>query len=395
MTQPPARCHRPPTAAEVQIVPRLPRPVFERLRSSTPVQDGAIIVSGRRDVEDVLRDSATFSSARWPRAADTRPLRPLELDPPVHANWREALDPLFSPAAVGEYSGAITRLAADLIDGFAGKREIDFAAEFSVPFPAQVLQAVFGLPSDDLGWILDLKDGVMRPNRTLGLPLDAPEVIAYQRAMSVGVYDYFGAALDERTSEPRADLLSRLLELEIDGERLERDDLLDVCFTLLVEGIDPVSAALDCLFAFLAERPAARETVISAPRRALEELLRWETPVAYVGRTATTDTTIGGCPVPAGRRVLALLGSANVDPVESADAGVLRWDRRVNRHLAFGVGAHRCIGSHLARLQLSIALREWHTRIPQYSGRGRASLSFSPAVRTVDRFPMFLGGGSA
>jgi cytochrome P450 len=359
---------------------------------STPAHADAVIVRGRHDVERVLRDSEAYSSARCAGVSNGRPLRPLELDPPVHAIWRAALDPLFAPNRVGEYSRTISRLATDLIRGFAHKDEIDFAAEFSVPFPAQVLMALLGLPRDDLGWILDLKDGVIRPHRTLGMPLDDPEVIAYRDAMTAGVYEYFGAALDERELERSDDLLSRLLDLEIAGERLDRGHLLDVCFTLLVEGIDPVSAALDCLFAFLAEQPAARAEVMAAPRQALEELLRWETPVMYVARTATTDTTIGGCPVPAGKRVLALLDAANVDPVECSDAGVVRWDRKVNRHMAFGVGAHRCLGSHLARLQLSIALREWHVHIPQYSAKGRASLSFSPGVRTVDRFPMSLGG---
>jgi cytochrome P450 len=353
--------------------------------------EGAVVVSTRREVEEVLRQPENYSSAGRLRLGNGRPLRPVELDPPAHAAWRAALDPLFAPNGVGDLAKTITGLAAHLIDGFAGEPEIDFAARFSVPFPAQVLMTLLGLPLDDLPWFLDLKDGVVQPNRALGKPLDDPEVIAYQTTMTAEVYDYFGAALDQRSDERADDVLSRLLDIEIDGEPVSRDALLDVCFGLLVEGIDPMSAALDCAFACLAEHPEFRDEVMGTPRQALEELLRWETPVTFVERTAVTDAMLGGCPVSAGQRVLVLLSAANIDPTEGADAGAVQWNRRVNRHLAFGTGIHRCLGSHLARLELSIALREWHSRIQHYSVKRPRELVFTPGVRTVDRFPIRLG----
>ena len=361
------------------------------MHDSAVAPDVGVVVARRCEVEAVLRDPEVYSSASQSRLGNGRALRPVELDPPVHSAWRAALDPLFAPSRVGDLAQAISGLAAGLIDGFAHESEIDFAARFSVPFPALVLMTLLGLPLDDLAWLLDLKDGVIRPNRAIGRPLDDAEVIDYQTTMSAAVYEYFGAALDSREDERTDDLLSRLLDVEIDGRRLSRDLLLDVCFALLVEGIAPVSAALDCSFACLAEHPEVRAAVMANPRQALEELLRWETPVMFVERTATKDAVLGGCPISAGQRVLALLGAANVDPVESPDAGVLRWNREVNPHLAFGAGIHRCLGSHLARLQLSIALREWHARISHYSVERSAELAFAPGVRTVDRFPMQLG----
>lgn len=151
-----------------------------------------------------------------------------------------------------------------------------------------------------------------------------------------------------------------------------------------------MSAALDT-FSCLAESPELRAKIIVNPRSGLEELLRWETPVMFVARTATADTSLGGCPIRAGQRVYAVLGSANLDRAEFPDADVAKPHRAVNRHLAFGAGIHRCLRSHLARMQLSVALKEWHVRIPHYSVSRRVELDFTPGVRTVDRFPMRLG----
>ena len=370
---------------------RAPRPAYHRPSKSAPTQQKDVIVGRRCDVEEVLRHPELYSSAGRRPVGNVRPLCPVELDPPAHSAWRAALDPLFAPNQVGELARSITGLAAELIRGFADEPEIDFAAQFSVPFPAQVLMTLLGLPLDDLAWLLDLKEGVIRPNRALGKPLDDPEVIAYQTTMSAEVYDYFGTALDARQGTRTDDLLSRLLDVEVDGQQLSRDSLLDVCFGLLVEGINPMSAALDCVFARLAEHPEFRDALIANPRQALEELLRWEAPVTFVTRTAVTDTVLGGCPISARQRVFVLLSAANIDPVESRDADVLRWNREANRHLAFGAGVHRCLGSHLARLELSIALREWHARIPHYFVTEPTDLAFTTGVRTVDRFPMRLG----
>jgi cytochrome P450 len=386
----PSQC-RPLFGAAGASVAAHPRAAYERLRTSAPVHEGSVIVSARHEVERVLRDAKTYTSTRTSQRGAARPLRPLELDAPVHNAFRAVLEPLFAPARVVGLTKMITCTAGELIDSFADEPEIDFSARFSVPFPAQVLVTLLGLPLDDLAWLLDLKDGVIRPNRALGKPLDDPEVIAYQTTMTGEAYDYFDHALDRREQDRTDDLLSDLLDLTIDGEPLDRGHLLDVCMCLLMEGIDPVSAALDCFFACLAESERLRSQVVANPRSALEELLRWETPVMFAARTATTDTSLGGCPISAGQRVFALLGAANLDPAEFSDGEVFQAQRKVNRHLAFGAGAHRCLGSHLARMELSVALREWHARIPDYSVSRRADLRFTPGVRTVERFPMRLG----
>ena len=386
-----ARNYRPSLDANDTSLAGHPRPAYERLRASATVQNGAVIVSARREVEEVLREAETYSAASTPRLGDTRPLRPLELDPPAHTAFRAALDPLLAPARVVDLAKMITCVAGELIDSFIDETEIDFSLRFSVPFPAQVLMTLLGLPLDDLAWLLDLKDGVIRPNRALGKPMDDPEVIAYRATMTAAAYDYFGDALDWREQDRTDDLLGDLLEVEVDGERLDRQRLLDVCMCLLIEGIDPMSAALDCFFACLAEHPKLRAQVIANPRTGLEELLRWETPMMFATRTATRDTSLGGCPVSAGQRVFAFLSAANLDAAEFPDAEEFQPHRKVNRHLSFGAGNHRCLGSHVARMQLSIALREWHARIPDYSVGRRADLRFMAGVRALEQFPMRLG----
>ena len=368
-----------------------PRAAYERMRTSAPVQEGGVIVSARHEVEEVLQNPEVYSSGGASRLPNGRLLSPLELESAAHEDMRAALDPLLSPTKVVDMTKMISYVAGELIDTIVDDQEIDFAARFSVPFPAQVLMTILGLPMDDLGWLLDLKDGVTRPNRTLGKPLDDPEVAAYQSKMVGEVYEYFSDALDEREQDRTDDFLSDLLDVRIDGEPLDREQLLEICICLLLEGIDPMSAALDTFFACLAESPELRAKVIANPRSGLEELLRWETPVTFVSRVATTDTSLAGCPISAGQQVYALLGSANIDPAEFPDADKVCPHRPVNRHLAFGAGIHRCFGSHLARMQLSVALKEWHARIPNYSVSRRGELRFTPGVRTVEQFPMRLG----
>ncbi len=148
------------------------------------------------------------------------------------------------------------------------------------------------------------------------------------------------------------------------------------------------------MFTHLAEHPEDRRRLVDDPTAVptiVEELLRWETPVMGGARVATRDAEIDGFAVSAGEQVMILYGGANVDPAEFACPMELDWEREANRHLAFGGGIHRCLGSHLARIELRVALTEWHRRIPEYSVAPGAELVFTPGIRTLDAFPMVLG----
>jgi len=213
--------------------------------------------------------------------------------------------------------------------------------------------------------------------------------LAVQRATGQEIYDYFGARLDERRAKPSDDILTHFLEAEIDGERLSHEEILDICFLFLIAGLDTVSDSLTCFYAYLATHPEQRALIASDPSvipGAVEEMLRWESPVpAGVPRLATCDTELpDGTKVSAGSAVLVSYGAANVDPSEFPDGFEVRFDREPNRHIAFGAGVHRCLGSHLARRELRVTLREWHRRIPEYRIKpGHEDLEYQPGLRHV------------
>jgi cytochrome P450 len=372
-----------------------PQPIFKAIRATDPVlavEGVGVVLARRAEIDEAFRHPEIFSSNM--SAIDLkniRPLIPLQIDPPEHKGFRKILDPIFAPRQMALLEEPFTALVNDLIDGFIDRDDIDFAAEFSVPFPSQVFLTLLGLPLDELPRFLAMKDGIIRPDQVSGAAWGSEEMHSYQRATALSIYDYFEDVLDERTAERRDDLLSRFLDTEVDGQKLSREDILDICFLFLIAGLDTVTATLDCMFAFLAQHSHHRRQLVENPSvipAAIEELLRWETPVMGVARVAVADTSLGGCPIHNGDQVMVMLGSANTDEAEFDDADEVRFDRETNRHLAFGGGVHRCLGSHLARQELRIALREWHRRIPDYGVAPGATLTYTSGIRSIDRFPM-------
>jgi cytochrome P450 len=379
---------------------RHPQPTYKMLRESSPVMrvDGiGVLVSTWDLVDEVLHKPELYSSALTSGILkNDRPLIPLQVDPPEHGKFRKILDPLFAPKRMKSLETSVAVLVNELIDGFIDRDEIDFAKEFSVPFPTQVFLTMLGLPLEELPDLLAMKDGIIRPHEVVDEPLGHPDTDAYQAATAASIYAYFTKTLQDRTAEPRDDMLSWFLEAEIDGDRLSGDEILDICFLFLIAGLDTVSASLDCFFSYLAQDRKLRRTIASDPSSipfVVEELLRWETPVMAVAREARHDTELGGCPIKAGEQVLAMIGSANTDDNYSPDAGAVRFDRKVNRHFGFGGGVHRCLGSHLARIELRTALGLWHERIPDYHIKPGVELDFTPGVRAVQTFPMILHHG--
>ncbi len=386
-----------PFAAMDPEMARNPQPMFKMLRDEMPVmpiEGRGVVLSRRAEIDEALRHPEVYSSnVDAVDLKNPRPLIPLQIDPPDHKRYRKILDPIFAPKQMELLEAPITELVNGLIDRFIDDDEIDFATQFSIPFPSEVFLTLLGLPLDELPRFLEMKDGIIRPDHVTGTPYGSKAMHEHQQATADSIYAYFDEVLDQRTDERRGDLLSRFLDTEVEGERLTREEILDICFLFLIAGLDTVTATLDCMFGYLAEHPDQRQQLAADPTlipAAIEELLRWETPVMGVARVAIADAEIGGCPVHAGDQVLMLIGSANTDEADVADADIVRFDRETNRHLAFGGGVHRCLGSHLARQELRVALREWHRRIPEYSVKAGESLVYTPAIRSIEHFPMVI-----
>jgi len=352
--------------------------------------DGLALSADRETTEHILRHHELFSSRVDLNLGNVRPLIPLNVDPPLHSKYRKLLDPLFAPKRMDEQEADITRRVNALIDGFVDRGECNFTDEFADLFPTSVFLGLMGLPEEELPMFLRLRDGILHPEQhdpNAWLDPDARASVMARTGQEI--YDYFGALIDERAAHPAGDVISGFLEAEIDGDKLTREDILDICFLFLIAGLDTVSDSLTCFYAFLATHPEHRRMIVEDPScipNAVEELLRWESPVpSGVPRVATQDSTLpNGQTVKQGTAVMIIYGAANVDPAECPDSFDVRFDRDTNRHLAFGGGVHRCLGSHLARRELRITLREWHRRIPDYWIKpGHEELQYPPGLRHV------------
>jgi cytochrome P450 len=348
----------------------------------TPAE-GFTVVASRAAVDEVLRDPGSFTSRDIVQLGNVRPLIPLSIDPPEHKKYRRILDPLFAPKKMDEIEEDVAARVNHFIDAFIDRGSCNFTEELAVPFPSAVFLGLMGLPWEELDTLLHLKDGIMRPG---GGGLSPEEQARIRDGTGAEIYAYFNAILDERQRCPEEDILTGFLHAEVEGDKLTREEILDICFLFLIAGLDTVTDSLTCFFAYLSQHPDHRQQIVDNPDvipRAVEEMLRWETPVAGTARLATANREVAGCPISAGSIVFVSIGAANVDPGEFEDSMHVRFDREVNRHLAFGGGVHRCLGSHLARRELRLALREWHRRIPRYELKPGIELEYPPGLRMV------------
>ena len=352
--------------------------------------EGLTLTFSRALSDHVLRHHELFSSVGGIDLGNIRPLIPLNVDPPQHSKYRKILDPLFAPKQMDAQEADITERVNRFIDAFIERGECNFTEEFAELLPSSVFLGLMGLPWDELDTFLHLRDGILRPDKIdPDAMFHAEARQAVNRATGLEIYEYFDKVCDARAQQPTSDILSHLVTVDIDGEKLTREEILDICFLFLIAGLDTVSDSLTCFYAFLANHPEHRRQLSDNPAlipNAVEELLRWESPVpSGVPRIATQDTELpNGVSVAAGAAVMVNYGAANIDPAEFSDAFDVRFDRETNRHIAFGAGVHRCLGSHLARRELRIALREWHRRIPDYAIKpGHEELVYPPGLRSV------------
>jgi cytochrome P450 len=374
-----------------------PHATYRRMVDDHPVTrmpiGNAPVISRYEDVMFCLRHPAIFSSdmAAQMSLGTDRPMIPQQIDPPAQTRYRKILDPRFSRKRMLEIEPALRDSARALLDGFATKGECDFSVQYSVPLPCQAFLHLFGLPISDLPHLIQLKDGIIRPQARAANPLDGEEVDRIRSASGKQIYSYFEDLIALRRKAPRDDLMTYLLEVELEGNKLSQNEILDISYLFILAGLDTVTATLSCCIAYLAANPTQREKISGTPASlevAIEELLRWETPVTGIPRLVKEDVEIAGYEIEKGELVMLLLGAANIDPAEFEDADRVRLDRSRNRHISFGAGPHRCLGSHLARMELRVGLEEWHRRIPDYAIRKGEVPIYSPGIRDIEHLPL-------
>jgi len=377
---------------------RHPQPGYRMLRDSGPVMAlpgmipsranaDAHLVGRHADVVTVLRNPDIFSS-RFDAVhiGQVRPLIPLQVDPPDHAKYRKLLDPLFAPRQIALLEDRTRALVSDLVETVADTGGCNFHAAVSEPLPSTVFLELLGLPVSRATEFIALKDGIIRPQART-----PEEHSAMVDATGARIYAVLEEVIDERLEAPQDCFISSFLDAEVDGQRLTREEVVDICYLFFLAGLDTVTASLDCMMARLALHPNEQRRLADDPSvipRAVEEMLRWETPVTSVVRVTTQDTELSGCPIAADEVVSVILGSANTDERAWGEAESVDIDRRVNKHLAFGGGVHRCLGSHLARMELRVVLEEWHARIPEYRVPEGVELDVSPGLRQIADLPL-------
>ncbi len=339
-----------------------------------------LAVTKRRDVHSMDSSMIEFATAYMGAG---RPLIPLMLDGDAHTKYRKLLDPLFAPKVIAALEPRVRALSDELIDGFAGDGTVEFFSAFCEPLPTKIFLTQLGLPLDDLPFLLWFKDGIIRPTD------DDHRVSANTKMV-----EYLYAELDRREASgtPGDDLIGGFITAEVDGERLTREDVIDITFLLVLAGLDTVSASLSCIVDWFARNTDERQRVIDVPDllpAAIEELMRIQTPVVAGGRFATADFEIGGEQVRAGDQLNVVWAAANLDDESFDDPLAVDFERAANRHIAFASGFHRCLGSHLARLELRVALTALHERLPDYAPDPALAAGYNNvAIRNVDPLPL-------
>ncbi|MES3637945.1 cytochrome P450 [Mycobacterium intracellulare] len=351
---------------------RDPYTELARLRREEPIQrldasgmpheesKPVFIVYRHEEAQQMLRDNETFSSAAVIAAfgpvLGERVM--LGMDEPVHGRLRSLVSKAFSQKALARWEDELVgRVGNSLIDKFAANGKADLVKEFTFDYPSQIIAGLLGLPQEDYPqfqrWSISLLSWMLNPERGL--------------AASAALCDYFAPILASRRAEPKDDLISGLAQAEIDGEKLEDEEIYSFLRLLLPAGVETTYRSLgSLLLALLSD--AAQLDAIRADRsllpQAIEEGVRWEPPLLTITRVATRDTELGGVPIPAGSTVMPMLGAANRQEDRYPDPDTFDIFRSPKSHLGWGHGVHVCLGMHLARLEMRTAINLLLDRLP-------------------------------
>lgn len=342
---------------------------------------GVWIFTDGDDVRHALQQPDLFSNQVM---ADGAPVMiPEFLDPPEHTRYRRLLNPLFSPTIVHAMEASIRTRMVNLIDAVKDDGSCDFVADIAVQFPTKVFTSWVGLPEEDTGRFVAMVHSLIHGGDDPG---------ARDEAM-MQAFLVLDELITARRAHPTDDLISQIMTQPIDGRPLDHGELRNMAFLLFLAGLDTVVAGLSFSFWHLAQTPADRNAIVSGAvtvDAAVEELLRRHS-FLNLPRLVTRDAEHAGVSLREGDYVILPTSMASSDPNEFDDPTAVHLDREASRHYAFGLGPHRCLGSHLARLEMRVALDEWHRRIPDYELAGAAE-GYGGIVMGVVTLPLRWSG---
>jgi len=318
-------------------------------------------VSHRDDVEYVLRHHELFSSKQaFDSLGSPMPMLPIAYDPPEHTRYRKILQPFFGPRPLAAMLPALQGQIADLVDPIAARGHCEVNAELAVPYPSQVFLSLFGLPLADRDRLIGWKSAV------IAMSGQAAALEGADLTPALELFGYLSEHIQAKRADPADDVLSHLLTGE---DALDDTEALGLGFLFVLAGLDTVTATIGFALHALARDPALRHQLGQEPDRLaafVEEVVRLEPAAPFLPRVTTRDVELAGETLPAGTLVHVCVGAANRDPHENPGPDQVDLHRAVPRHWGFGGGAHRCLGMHLARLELTLVLNTWHARIPEY-----------------------------
>ncbi|MBI5263703.1 MAG: cytochrome P450 [Bradyrhizobium sp.] len=347
-----------------------PYPIWDQMRAVTPVAhtnrfQGCYMPTTYEAVRQISHDTEHFSSRRV-IVRDERPevarnaAPPITSDPPEHKPAKQLLLPPFTPDAVKKLEPRVRAICSELIDGFLADGKCDAAQAYTKYIPVRTMAYLLGIPESDsdlfVKWIHQILE--------LSIKNESMLVQAVQEMTA-----YFTPYVEARRNSPGDDLISYLLKArDKNGQPLEDSHVMGTVRLALIAGIDTTWSAIGASMWHLARTPSDRKRLLAEPElmpTAVEEFLRAYAPVT-MAREVMKETTVQGCPMKPGNTVLLSFPSANRDPKAFPDADKVLIDRKQNPHSAFGLGVHRCVGSNLARMEITVALEEWLKRIPEF-----------------------------
>jgi cytochrome P450 len=357
------------------------------LRDAGPVvlSDGWYALTRRADVLAALRNPSVFSSKRaFEVVGSPLPLVPAAFDPPEHTRFRRMLQPFFSPHALAAILPSIQAQAIDIIDAIAERGECEVMADLATPYPSQVFLTLFGLPLQDRERLIRWKDAIIE----LSIPNAASETPDLTPALEL--FAYLTEAVAEHRQNPGDDVLSQVLVSE---DALTDDEALGMAFFFVLAGLDTVTSAIGAAMLELARRPDLRKRLCESPNEIgvfVEEMVRLESSAPVVPRVTTEEITVAGITLPAGSQVRLCLGAINRDGSDAISGDDLVMDGKVHKHWGFGGGPHRCVGSHLARMEMNVVVTEWLRRIPYFElpDGYRPEITWPSPTCTLPRLPL-------